>query len=211
MVKNSKELIRQYEKGSDNKIKRRYAFPPTLETRTTENVFFTDMFPTSMGVAKNATGTVSQTGRQAVWFSGAFRYHVPMGNTIRDRFERFSSEADLLLGIDLTPETVWNLAPWSWAADWFTNTGDIMTNISNMQSDGLVLQYGYVMASTEVSHAFTNCLFYENGEHRPSATKFSSEKLRVPATPFGFGFDLGSMTSRQKAILVAIGLGRTKL
>jgi len=125
--------------------------------------------------------------------------------------DKWDAEANKLLGTRLTPATVWNLAPWSWALDWFTNTGDVVTNLSAFANDGLCLRYGYIME--EVSTRNTGCWQgYINT--RDSANVFikieesfgSTTKKRQPATPFGFGLELGSFTPRQMAITAALGL-----
>jgi hypothetical protein len=119
----------------------------------------------------------------------------------------FEQEANKVLGTRLTPKTVWELTPWSWAADWFGTTGDVMSNLSTLGHDGLVLQYGYVMheqilatsvdyktvGAPELSGSYTNKLIM---------------RQRFEATPYGFGFDLKSLTTRQVSILAALGLSK---
>jgi len=119
--------------------------------------------------------------------------------------------SDHLLGWKVTPETLWNIAPWSWAVDWFTNTGDVMTNISNLGKDGLVLQYGYSM-SHRLREARGVGVFRERGSSNDitlSRTWLSEWKQRMPATPYGFGVDLGGLTPKQIAIVAALGLSKT--
>jgi hypothetical protein len=114
----------------------------------------------------------------------------------------WQSQANRLLGVKLSPDTVWNLNPWTWAADWFANTGDLMTNVSNMGQDGLVLQYGYMMASEEVS---TYSVASKNGAVT-SRTRLVKRAKRIPASPYGFGVSLSTLTARQLAIITALGL-----
>jgi hypothetical protein len=122
-----------------------------------------------------------------------------------DKFQDWMSMTDHLLGVKVTPETVWNIAPWSWAADWFANTGDIMTNISNLGKDGLVMQYGYSMMErvlrSESKARFDGIL--------TKRTQETVHKRRMPATPYGFGVNLSTLSPKQVAIIAALGLSRS--
>lgn len=121
------------------------------------------------------------------------------------------AEANKLLGTRLTPEVLWNLAPWSWAADWITNTGDVLHNISMFAQDGLVLRYGYVMEETIIERTWT--LHGVGFKSSPGPYNFSStlreiHKVRRKATPFGFGVSEEAFTPRQYSILAALGMSR---
>jgi hypothetical protein len=152
----------------------------------------------------------SRTWKQ-VWFSGAFTYHLPTGYRSRNALERYGTQAGSLVGLDLSPETLWNLAPWSWAIDWFSNAGDVISNLSDWATDGLVLRYGYVM-----EHSFATDLYYMVGRGRlrqplvhvsPIAACVESKRREV-ATPFGFGLSWSGLSPRQLSIAAALGLSR---
>lgn len=117
-----------------------------------------------------------------------------------------------LLGISLTPDTVWNLAPWTWAVDWFSNAGDVVSNVTDWAVDGLVLRYGYIMEHSLVrdTYTFVGPTTFQSESQRPQALIFSSErKLRRKATPFGFGLNWDGLSPRQLAIAAALGLSRS--
>jgi hypothetical protein len=137
---------------------------------------------------------------ESVWFAGAFRYHVPVGDSVWDKILEAESLANKLLGLRLTPEVVWNLTPWSWAADWFSNSGDVLHNISSLGQDGLLMQYGYIMRESKYKETVT-CT------SRPSVTT-TREKFcrRLPANPYGFGLNDTDLSGIQKAIIAAVGL-----
>jgi len=150
------------------------------------------------------------------WFSGAFTYHLPasmfsaMGGVDR------RAVALKLLGASLDPEVLWDLAPWSWAVDWFSSTGDVIHNLSAYASDGLVLRYGYIMEHSIVRDTYTysgdlGIIPQANFTGRPADLVLISErKLRRRSSPFGFGLALSELTTRQKAIITALGLNRLK-
>jgi hypothetical protein len=194
-VKHHHKILMNYRKGSDKKIRRRYVLTENTSTTGRQFNFGCNTWATG------GTGNILTQTDDRVWFSGAFRYHVPMGPGVSDKFAYYHSMADKLLGVDLTPEVVWNLAPWSWASDWFGNVGDVMHNISALGSDGLVLEYGYAMSSKKRSIEFSS--------DRGSLIQNDVNLLRLPSTPYGFGFNMANLSARQTAVLVALGLSRT--
>jgi len=202
-VKNSHKILQQYLKASDTKIRRRYYGPRNEQTNA---IAFSNGIVSPSEANTFAPGYLTDYKLPQSWFSGAFRYHIPMGNGMADRFHRYESEANRLLGTRITPEVVWNLTPWSWAVDWFSDTGDVIHNISVLGSDGLVLQYGYAMNKT--LHRFSIIGTLPNG----NATSYSFEEKelwRRPATPYGFGIDLHALSSKQVAVMAALGLSRS--
>lgn len=209
-VKHSHEILSNYRKGSDKKIRRRYAFPTEIRSQmlqagdgqvTGEALIWPHTNANNKQYGKS--GRHLRTVSVDTWFSGAFRYHIPGGDDLASNFSRYAQEADKLLGLELSPEVVWNLTPWTWALDWFSNAGDVVHNINRMGHDGLVLQYGYIMSS-KVQTDEVWCL-QSNG--RPCSLRTETKNLRRRgATPYGFGFDLTKLSPSQDAILVALGL-----
>jgi hypothetical protein len=200
-VKDSHRILKQYVKDSDNKIRRRYYEPVTEVNRSTS---FTNgiALPADAGIF--CRGTVDEYTLRKKWFSGAFRYHIPAGNSVRERFIRYESEANRLLGTRVTPEVVWNLSPWSWAADWFADTGDVVHNISVLGHDGLVMQYGYAMETTLHRYDIMNVVGAVS-----CYTSFEEKTLfRIPASPYGFGLTWSGFTPTRLAVLAALGVSR---
>jgi len=202
-VKQSHEIIKGYQAHSDQKIRRRHEFPPEQTQISGTGACY--MRPNVLA-AMSGEGSTTEVKSTRSWFSGAFKYHVPVGDDLADKLGRYESYANKLLGTRLTPSAVWNLTPWSWAADWFSNTGDIMTNISNLGSDGMVMQYGYMMREMkkETSTSFTYL-----GQHG----YFREEKVskrRLPASPYSFTTTFDGLSNRQKAICAAIGITRAR-
>lgn len=209
-VRNMRKLTEQYIRDSDRKIRRRYTpMPLTLES----SVF------TGTGIAHGQNilcpgSTVTKATELRYWFSGAFRYHIPGGDDFMSRLLRYESLANHLFGTRITPELVWELTPWSWAIDWFSNAGDVIHNISVLGSDGLVMQYGYAMRHMRVSEYHRGSYKFSDSRGTHSGTvarEIGSEwKQRVRAHPYGFGVDDVSLSARQAAILAALGLSRGK-
>jgi hypothetical protein len=206
----SKNLLHQYHKGSDQKIRRRYSFPEEQGSGAlSTGVSGAGPMLLKPSFSIQPAGYGSRIGSTKTWFSGAFRYHLPVGNDLLHKFERYHADAAKLLGVDLTPSTVWELQPWSWAIDWFSNTGDLMKNISLLGKDGLVLQYGYICSSNRIETDYHTQPF-QLGSRTYQAHLHMVEKTlkRRRATPYGFGFNMATLTARQEAILAALALSR---
>ena len=209
-VTNSHELIKQYVARSDTRIRRRYYFP--TESETVQGSFYAPSPFSPLNTASHySTGYASETRTVDTWFSGAFRYHVPLGNTNWDKAERFARFAKYLYGVRFDPDLVWKVAPWSWASDWFFNIGDVMTNLSNIGPDATVLDYGYVMQhvrheqwTSHVPRASLNCPPFRVPQFR----KITETKYRDVANPYGFGVSYDGLSNIQLAILAALGLSK---
>nr|UJQ85083.1 MAG: hypothetical protein 1 [Leviviridae sp.] len=216
-VQNANLLMKQYERDAGRLVRRRFELEPQHSVQG--KVYKTTATPiwgpqTSnllVGIAEEGDCTIVDENTTRRWFSGAFCYHLPSNYYARGQLGKIATYADKLLGIELTPETLWNLAPWSWAVDWFTNAGDVLSNISDWKTDGLVMPYGYVM-----EHVFRKRTVYCKGRTiwgnptvSPTSYIFES-KTRRAANPFGFGMTWGGLSPRQLSIAAALGLSNKR-
>lgn len=212
-VLNAERLLRQYERDAGRSVRRSFTFPTERRVNTTENGPATPSASLGNLLDGSTPGTLVRTDEFQCkrWFKGAFTYHLPMGYNSRKEVDRYSLLAKQVLGLELTPETLWNLAPWSWLADWFTNAGDVISNVSDAANDGLVMRYGYMMENT-----ISRTVWGIDGLKVPMAPKLHvptlsyvfETKKRVRANPFGFGLTDEDLDPRQWAILGALGISR---
>jgi hypothetical protein len=207
-VRRSDEITRQYEAEEGRLVHRQYTFPGSTTTTTSTE---TGKYPVPAYVTGfwNSTGTKTTvtTTRVENWFSGAFTYMLPP----RGSRAREVAIANKLYGTRLTPDVVWNLTPWSWAVDWFTNSGDVISNLSAFANDGLVMPYGYMMRrrTTTTTISLEGARAKRNNSSVNCWQRFTTTvKSRRKATPYGFGLDLTSLTGKQWTILSALGLSR---
>lgn len=218
-VRDFDAVLAQYERDAGKVVRRSRHFPPEISGSTT--VFKTGASPFIAAShtafdgpgPKNGRVTLTRQGERRRWFEGAFTYYLPSDYHNRKALGGLASKASVILGTDLTPEVLWNLTPWSWAIDWVTNAGDVLSFISDMISDGLVLRYGYMMetSSSTYSYSYSGDPWYKGGTAVPAPLIIRhTVKKRVQATPFGFGLTWESFTARQIAILTALGITRTK-
>jgi len=217
-IKEHNKLLRQYQRDSGKNIRRSYSFPPERNVEvlpfktgrieccsnsTGTNALFT---------GENTFGSMQETitTERQVWFSGAYTYYLQQGGNLFEDAARFEQQANKLLGLRITPEVLWNLAPWSWLSDWNVNLGDNIANATALSSDGLVLRYGYLMVTTVTTHT---CSVYGpttlSGRKGPWTTSWIvTRKERFRASPYGFGSDPASYTDRQWSILGALGISK---
>jgi len=201
VVKNHDEILRKYQEGANRKIHREYHWP-------SESAY--SYSPTGFGsVPTNGNFTGGGRYQNTVknqWFEVDYVYHLPVGSSQNDKFRRYGSYARHLLGVDLTPEVLWNLAPWSWAADWVTNAGDVIHNVSALGRDGLVIRNGYFMCHTIRT-------IIDHGQYNGTGPMcyrsiVVESKFRRPSTPYGFGALYSGLSAKQQAVVVALGMSK---
>jgi hypothetical protein len=220
-ITHAQEVLEAYERGSHQVVRRRYEFPVE---ETVSTVIVADDAAVRKGLdytpqasrtydaiadpaipAKHTLRT-HRTWRQ-VWFSGGFTYHLPSDYRSRNAIIRDSRKARAILGLNLNPELLWNAMPWSWAIDWFTNCGDVISNLTDWAEDGLVLKYGYVMEHCFASYTYETDGTASTRSHYASPFVTCIEtKRRLKATPFGFDVTWDGFSPRQVAISLALGL-----
>lgn len=213
-VNQSSKILQQLERDSGRQVRRRYEFPIERETAELSNQGSVSPSPAYMWGGTNGTpiGTTvtTRTLERKRWFSGAFCYYLPSGDSVVSRLARGYLEAEKLLGVGLDPETLWNLTPWSWATDWVFNTGSVIANLSDLAQFGLVMPYGYIMEQTSVRYDYHIVgIRSRTGETIAApATVTHTVKKRRRASPFGFGLTWDGFSSTQLAILAALGITR---
>jgi hypothetical protein len=215
-VQHAHKVLSQYERDSGKMVRRRYDFP--VEEWTVNRGKVSGGAPHGPSLSQLFVGNSGTTGEihrvdrfsRRVWFSGAFTYYLPSDYDSRMVMGRLALQAKKLYGISLTPEVLWNLAPWSWAVDWFSNTGDVLSNLSDWSQDGLVLRYGYIMEHITCTSTYTHqgTSYYTGHQVQPLVFSYTSKKRRR-ANPFGFGVSWDGLSPRQSAIAAALGITRS--
>jgi hypothetical protein len=205
----SEMILRQLARDSGKNVRRRRHIP---EIRTTEAFTSSNGYPFALAANNwfsSSWARVSDNYKRDTWFSGCYTWHYDPGEL--NSVSRIATQARLLYGLELTPEVLWNLAPWSWLVDWFANVGPLLHNVSAFQNDQLVLRYGYVMDRHQRSSTVVSNVTRVNGNSLPDMYTEVYQvdwKKRVQATPYGFGVASSSFTNRQWAILAALGITR---
>lgn len=160
------------------------------------------------------------TTKERVWYAAAYRYYIPDTSSWQ-----WNARARLaLFGSLPTPGLLWDVLPWSWLVDWFSNVGDVIHNADTNAVDNLVALYSFVMRETNVetrvhvdsghgsvdtrdSHG--NVINqWDSRQFHVDAFTSTNIKRRVSGTPYGLDVQATSLTGRQLGILAAIGVTR---
>lgn len=214
-LKESSQRMGQLERDSGKVVRRRLQLPSRNEvlSNTLVSSSAVPLGPTGTGVLKSPLVSPIWRERritQRRWFSGAFTYHVPADFDTGGGLKGLASKADDMFSLTLTPEVIWNLAPWSWAADWFSNTDAVIHNLQHWSKFSYVMRYGYLMEHTIVTDTYSRQVSpYIRGHGVGDVTLITETKVRRKANPFGFGVSWSGLSPQQLAIVAALGLSRS--
>lgn len=162
---------------------------------------------TLSGGGSGITGTRTVTEEYRIWSSISFVYYQV------DALNSLLNELDAQLGsFGLVPTAVdiWNLIPWSWFVDWFANFNHVITNLSYLGRDGLLMRYGYVMGHFSTEIVDRQSRDYFGGHYSTTCTRLDERKYRVKASPYGFGLSWNGFSPFQSSILGALGVSRMR-
>lgn len=211
-VRDGNKVLENYQAASGTLVHREFAFDDIVsESETLVSPATRCVYSSSTNIpAFNASPVPLVKKRRTVtsrWFSGSFTYANADASTI-GKCLGLGTEADKLFGLTLTPDVLWELAPWSWALDWFSNTGDVIHNATSFGLAGLVMEYGYVMEETTTTDTYSMPATGLSGVSGPppDAVVTSVTKRRREANPFGFGLTWEGLSPTQLAITAALGI-----
>lgn len=221
----SQKRVSQLIRDAGKPVRRRAQLSDSaLAEASTSSVSFSGAQNTSMSPVGTsalyqggkASTTTRKTYESRTWAMGSFRYILPPGpHDVAWKKKMYRR----IMGGRLSPSQIYAIIPWSWLVDYFTDLGQFISAISPGVTDRLIADYAYLMR-TESSNMNTVGEQYvttgsrsvgtANSTGRATATCVTTyvTKIRVVASPFGFGVKQGSLTPRQVAIMGAIGLSR---
>jgi hypothetical protein len=160
------------------------------------------------------TGVSWNTREYEIWASARFRYWLPK---ISDRTHLTKVLMRRLHGLEPTPSTIYNLVPWSWLVDWFTNVGEIISNLDAGIADRLAADYFYLMANErrtfyrevrapmQVDNPWKSTKVYTSNSFTESEIK-----RRIRGSPFYPGLKDPDLSAIQLSILAALGYSRIR-
>lgn len=110
-----------------------------------------------------------------------------------------------VLGLTVDPLTAWEVFPWSWFIDWFSNAGDILASHRNLvgASHSQVL----IMEETTTTSRWTNTDF-DSSKYCSNPTTILVNKTRNLVASEAVSAYLPILTPRQLSILGSIGVTR---
>lgn len=208
-------ILENYHNASGSFVHREFAFPDIESTeesvvgKATANYGNVSVAAMNNGVQDVTRSRKKRTRR---WFSGAFTYQANSASNSFARCLGIGSDAEKLFGTALTPDLIWELTPWSWAIDWFSNAQNVISNVRAFELAGLVMRYGYIMEETSIVDTYTmppNTIT-NSIVHLPPCTMTYTVKRRREANPFGFGVGWEGLSPTQLAITAALGITRLR-
>jgi hypothetical protein len=146
----------------------------------------------------------TETLERKVNFSARFRYWIPDLGPLR--FPPRIKAA--LFGANLTPSLLYEVWPWSWLIDWFTNLGDVIDNMSTNAAENLTASFAYISNNQKYLITRDTSVLLAGGVATNTFQVGAHVRQRAKAEPYGFGFDMSTLTDRQKLILAALGITR---
>lgn len=224
-----RDLLSQYHRGEGSDTHRTFRFPSSTSRSSLPATAPTSWHMVSTYNGAHGSRQVSLVRETKRWFEGVFTYALPSSTDSWRKALGFGSDADALFGLTLTPDLLWELTPWSWAVDWFSNTGFVIKNVTDFGLAGLVMRYGYMMEESietivaEGTCPDVKCMAYrttntppqyyavDDVTRSPGTWAYGTEcvtKRRIPASPFGFGIGWEGLSPTQLAITAALGITR---
>jgi hypothetical protein len=216
-IKSANHILKGYRDNAGTNVHREFAFDDEISSE--ETVLTTNGSAVVAGGSVGVFGlggarvTRRRTKTVSRWFSGSFTYASPDGSSNRiGQALGVDSEIDKLFGLSLTPDILWELTPWSWAIDWFSNTGDVIHNATSFGIGGLVMRYGYIMEETSIVDTYSMDQAGLRGDSGPVPNSSVSYTLkgRREANPFGFGLSWDGLSPSQMLITAALGITRLR-
>lgn len=132
---------------------------------------------------------------QEVWFSGRFVFYLDDLKS-PDLDKRLYAK---LLGLEVDPSFVWEAMPWSWLIDWFTNVGDVISNLHTEVADRQVSEYAYIMGKTTRLYTTAGTDGIVSGA---MGRNFFTKRRQI-VSPYGLSAG-ANLSLRQSAILAAL-------
>jgi len=216
VVNASGDILRQYFKDSDKLIRRRTK-PIEIPEEVTEvkNVAFAPITASGPGLTAFLWGgtspgcTVTTRINREIWYAGAFMYHVPKDLS---SWNKNIYEWQRLYHVVPHLSDIWELLPFSWLVDYFSNSGNSLRHLFLQSSEGAAQVYGYIMCQSKVEKTYVwNGSLRENDTLVPytiTAVVTKTIKQRIRCSPFGVKFTGVDLTPRQLAILAALGISK---
>lgn len=191
------------ERGSDS-------VPTTISVSSSG--LFTSLGPSVVNTYKSNDIYVTRTWGDNVWAQAEWKVYLKRPTT---RLE-FANLYRRFLGLRLGVDTIWELIPFSFMADYVSTVGDSLANLSPGVADEVVITKGvsmrhrYLHATAVYTTYMTGGTFYTLNRERASCSASASlvyeSKTRKLLDPYGIYIKPPDLNFRQIATLSSLGL-----
>jgi hypothetical protein len=149
---------------------------------------------------------------------GSFRYWLPefAGPTNDPFMEKLNAVRRTidLFGVRASPSNIYKAIPWTWLIDWVTGVGRSIQAIQDQTLDHMAAKYMSLSHHCVTTRVFRQYMPFNPSSGGPKVFDFTQitdvKQRKMASSPFGFFLDAGAMSSRQLAILGALGLSRKR-
>ncbi len=149
------------------------------------------------------------------WFEGEFVYIPEAGFDATKYDDRLAT----LFKTDITPSDLWQLSPWSWLVDYFTDIGGALEAAEAATSNRILSTYAYAMEEIRQVKSLSlsrvrgeSGSWVYSGPSRVHSQWDTTSYRRIRANPFGFTVNpTVNLNGGQIAILGALGLTKSKI
>lgn len=207
-VRDADMLWKQYLRDSGRLVRRRFDMDPEITTVT--DTIAQPSYAVPHGTSSyhwSSIGPVHITTKRVVKrsFSAAYMYYVDESSL--SGMEGWLQRADHLYGLAPTLSDMYNLTAWTWLFDWFTNTGDVVDNISLYLEDPFLVRWAYIMEEQTVTRQITQTNVTNEGKSIRSEVHLTmNSKKRRRINPLHWGVTEEALDARQLSILAALGM-----
>lgn len=199
-------LREQWQRAAGNQTRRHRV----VKDEVTENSYVTSERPWPQVDTRQPTGTLTTYVRESeqVWVDTSWSPSPVV--TALDRWLSGMPDWVSLLGVAPNAANLWELIPFSWLVDYFTNAGDVLNNLSYGGANGYYLSYAYTMAHKVRYTRWTWQGSFLGVPVTTTVVEHTETKQRIRATPYGFGLDPDGLSPSQLATLAALGISRAR-
>lgn len=149
---------------------------------------------------------------QDIRYSFSARY----SNGVRTNptLDQYAEKLVGFLGLEITPEVIYDLTPWTWLLDWFTSLGSCVKFLTDFGLRNNVVDFAYFTQHVTTSRGRMLWNLSAQGVATTSGAIMVKEETkeiyREAASPLGFGVSWSTLTESQLGILAALGLIRKR-
>lgn len=170
----------------------------------------TPSLPLEFLVPGGCSQTITRQKMTSVWYTGTFKYYRPEFDYAKKMHPAYRRVQQLItaLGLRVSPSVVYKVTPWTWLVDWFVNIGDYVQRVEDMASDSIVSKEFYLMRHSRVRYEYRKVFKTYDGQTLDLRWYRTVESKRRGSaeSPFHFATTPGGLSTRQIAILVALGI-----
>jgi hypothetical protein len=149
---------------------------------------------------------------------GSFRYWLPefagpTNSPFWDKINAVRRTLDLF-GVRASPSNIYKAIPWTWLIDWVSNTGELIQLIQDQTLDSMAAKYMSLSHHQVTTRTYRQYMPFNASSGGPKFFDFTQitdiKQRKMSSDPFSFNLDATVLSSRQLAILGALGISRKR-